>query len=85
MWVAQPVVAHWVYYKIRTSRETWQTRSLRQEVCCAYSDVILFFLVSWVSKVKTAVPHSSAGGECIRCHGGLHMQGIAAELVGHRH
>ena len=59
MWVAQPVVANWVYYKTPTSRETWQTRSLRQEVCCAYSDVILFLwchgFLKWRLQFLTAV------------------------------
>ena len=51
----KPVIAHWVYFKVRTSKETWQSLGLRQVVCCACSDVVNVLHADQVS-METCLP-----------------------------
>ena len=49
--VSRPVMANWES-KMRMSHESWQTRSPRQEACCAHLEVIHVFRVAIYSTPK---------------------------------
>ena len=78
-----------VDFKMQTSQEIWQTLSLRQAVCCAFSEAILVFWYHVFSKKQTAVSHSRTDAEITSLNAGLRMDGLPAlqhftEFIGHR-
>ena len=74
MWIIKLKIANVVSSRMLHWPATCETQNQRHEVCCAYLDHI-FSISSWMSKMQTAVSHSSAESETgLRMDGSLALQ-----------
>ena len=77
-WKTKQLNPNWVDFKMQTSQEIWQTLSLRQAVCCVFSEAILVFRYHVFSRKQTAVFHGSTDGENTSLNAGLRLDGLPA-------
>ena len=78
MLITKSVIANWVYFKMRTSQEAWETPSLHLVVCVhVWKSYMCSKIISMQKKKKrTAVSHSRTEAETISRFADLRMEGI---------